>query len=273
MTVVPTKSKLAFATMLAVLVVPVTAYATHVFDDVLDSAFYAEPVEWAANNGITTGKTPTQFAPLDPVTRGESVTFLQRYDDNVAQPGIAAAQQAADAAQAAADAAQAAAAAAQASADAATDAAATNESALAAATSEPIVWSFGPAAWAENDAGPPTGLTIASTGAEVAGTGSVNLDIAGPVMVNGTTYQLSSVEFCIRELTGGSFVTQATAFGYNVTDLVIDFDATDHTTVGCHTYEASPEISESDAVLFTLTTSGAGTVMIGSTHATWVAAD
>ncbi len=38
------------------------AAATTVFDDVPSGAFYAEPVEWAAANGITTGRTATTFA-------------------------------------------------------------------------------------------------------------------------------------------------------------------------------------------------------------------
>jgi hypothetical protein len=66
-----------------------TAQATDVFDDVEDDRFYADPVEWAAANAITTGKSPTMFAPLDAVTRGESVTFLKRYDDNITQPALA----------------------------------------------------------------------------------------------------------------------------------------------------------------------------------------
>lgn len=82
-----TKSRLAAAVAAGVVLAPATAWAAHVFDDVPDDAFYAEPVEWAFDNGITTGKSPTLFAPLDPVTRGESVTFLQRYHENVAAPG------------------------------------------------------------------------------------------------------------------------------------------------------------------------------------------
>lgn len=97
MTITITKARLALSILAIALLVPATAYATHVFDDVPDGAFYADPVEWAADNSITTGKTPDTFAPLDNVTRGESVTFLQRYHDNVAQPGIDAAQATADA--------------------------------------------------------------------------------------------------------------------------------------------------------------------------------
>jgi hypothetical protein len=66
-----------------------TAFAAHVFSDVPDGAFYAAPVEWAFENEITTGTSATTFSPLDNVTRGESVTFLQRYEDNVVQPALA----------------------------------------------------------------------------------------------------------------------------------------------------------------------------------------
>jgi hypothetical protein len=65
-----------------------TALATHVFDDVPDDKFYAEPVEWAAANGITTGKSPTVFDPDASVTRGESVTFLKRFNDYLAAGGV-----------------------------------------------------------------------------------------------------------------------------------------------------------------------------------------
>lgn len=78
------------ATVLAIVAVvgAGTAAATHVFDDVLDGAFYADAVEWAADNDITAGTTATTFHPERDVTRGESVTFLGRYDSNVVQPAL-----------------------------------------------------------------------------------------------------------------------------------------------------------------------------------------
>lgn len=82
-----TKTRVAAAVAAGVMLAPATALANHVFDDVDDGAFYADPVEWAFDNGITTGKTASTFAPLDSVTRGESVTFLQRYHDNVVVDG------------------------------------------------------------------------------------------------------------------------------------------------------------------------------------------
>ncbi len=84
------KVHLAIAIVAIALIAPTTAMAVHVFDDVPDDAFYSEPVEWAFDNGITTGKSPTSFDPLSGVTRGESVTFAKRYDDNIVQPALAA---------------------------------------------------------------------------------------------------------------------------------------------------------------------------------------
>jgi hypothetical protein len=88
MTITLKKRHLVFTILALVVAVPATAYAAHVFDDVPDGAFYADPVAWAFDNGITTGKSATAFAPLDNVTRGESVTFLKRYNDNIVQPAI-----------------------------------------------------------------------------------------------------------------------------------------------------------------------------------------
>ena len=49
------------------------------FKDVTDpKAFYYEPVYWAVAKGITTGTTPTTFAPNNGCTRGQIVTFLWR---------------------------------------------------------------------------------------------------------------------------------------------------------------------------------------------------
>ena len=61
---------------LALLVPATTAMAFHVFDDVADDRFYSEPIEWAADNGITTGRTPTIF---DPDARAAIVVILGVY--------------------------------------------------------------------------------------------------------------------------------------------------------------------------------------------------
>lgn len=81
MTLTITRVRLAIVVLAVALIAPATALATHVFDDVPDGTFYSDAVDWAAVNGITTGKSPTSFAPNDGVTRGEVVTFLKRFYD------------------------------------------------------------------------------------------------------------------------------------------------------------------------------------------------
>ena len=48
------------------------------FIDVAEDAYYYDAVLWAAENGITTGKTDSLFAPDDDCTRAQIVTFLYR---------------------------------------------------------------------------------------------------------------------------------------------------------------------------------------------------
>ncbi len=96
MTITIKKFHLAIAVIAVALIVPATAVATHLgththfFDDVPDDAFFADAATWAKANNITTGSPAgsTTFKPLDPVTRGESVTFAKRYDDNIVQPAL-----------------------------------------------------------------------------------------------------------------------------------------------------------------------------------------
>lgn len=46
------------------------------FTDVPQNAFYATPVSWAVENGITSGTSPTTFSPNQSCTRAQAVTFL-----------------------------------------------------------------------------------------------------------------------------------------------------------------------------------------------------
>ncbi len=48
------------------------------FNDVPDDEYYAEPVRWAVENGITQGTDDLHFSPNDPCTRAQVVTFLWR---------------------------------------------------------------------------------------------------------------------------------------------------------------------------------------------------
>ena len=49
------------------------------FRDVGLSAYFGAPVSWAVENGITKGISSVLFAPLEPCTRAQAVTFLARY--------------------------------------------------------------------------------------------------------------------------------------------------------------------------------------------------
>ena len=58
---------------------PVTAAAAGTgFTDVPAGAYYAEAVDWAVEEGITTGTTASTFSPGETVTRAQAVTFLWR---------------------------------------------------------------------------------------------------------------------------------------------------------------------------------------------------
>ncbi len=83
-----TKKRLAMGIMAFALLLPGLAVAVSPFVDVIPGAFYEDSVNWAFSNGITTGTDATHFNPDGAVTRGQSVTFLKRYDDNIVQPAI-----------------------------------------------------------------------------------------------------------------------------------------------------------------------------------------
>ena len=51
------------------------------FTDVKRGDWFYEAVLWAVSEGITRGRSETLFGPDDFCTRGETVTFLQRYSD------------------------------------------------------------------------------------------------------------------------------------------------------------------------------------------------
>ena len=56
---------------------PRDAGAPHSFSDVTDAS-QNDAISWMAHNEITTGKSPTTFAPEDTLTRAEAATFLHR---------------------------------------------------------------------------------------------------------------------------------------------------------------------------------------------------
>ena len=48
------------------------------FTDVDSSDYFADAVQWAVDNGVTNGTTPTTFSPTNTVVRADAVTFLWR---------------------------------------------------------------------------------------------------------------------------------------------------------------------------------------------------
>lgn len=49
------------------------------FEDVLDGAYYKDAVAWAAENGIVSGYSETEFAPDDLITREQIAAIMYRY--------------------------------------------------------------------------------------------------------------------------------------------------------------------------------------------------
>lgn len=49
------------------------------FKDVVQGSWYAKAVDWAAQNGIVTGVSKTEFDPDSPITREQIATILYRY--------------------------------------------------------------------------------------------------------------------------------------------------------------------------------------------------
>ncbi len=50
------------------------------FKDVPDGAYYADAVNWAAENNITDDRTPDAFNPDDPITREQLAAMVDRYE-------------------------------------------------------------------------------------------------------------------------------------------------------------------------------------------------
>lgn len=63
---------------------PEPASTVNPFVDVKESDYFYNAVLWAVEKGITTGTSATTFAPEEPCTRGQVVTFLHRAADKPA---------------------------------------------------------------------------------------------------------------------------------------------------------------------------------------------
>ena len=64
---------------------PPDAGTSHSFTDVTDAS-QNDAISWMANFGITTGKSPTTFAPDETLTRAQAATFLHRLEGEPAAP-------------------------------------------------------------------------------------------------------------------------------------------------------------------------------------------
>ncbi len=74
-----------FVVIAAVLLTCVTHFnvsAAGRFSDVSDTSWYADAVNWAVDNSITSGTSSTTFSPDQPCTRAQIITFLYRYKDS-----------------------------------------------------------------------------------------------------------------------------------------------------------------------------------------------
>jgi hypothetical protein len=68
--------------VLALIVAPLAAVATHSFSDVPDSHTFHGNIEWLKASGVTKGCNPpanTLFCPDDNVTRGQMAAFMERF--------------------------------------------------------------------------------------------------------------------------------------------------------------------------------------------------
>ena len=82
------RSKLVAAVVGLVGLGATAGFASSSFTDVEQDRYFTDAVEWAFDNGVTTGTSAATFSPEDPATCAQSVTFLHRYDENVVQPAL-----------------------------------------------------------------------------------------------------------------------------------------------------------------------------------------
>ncbi len=82
------RTLLVASTVAATVLVPAAAFGAHPFTDVEDGRFFSDAVDWAYNNGITTGTSATTFSGEDPVTRNQNITFTYRYDQEIIRPEL-----------------------------------------------------------------------------------------------------------------------------------------------------------------------------------------
>lgn len=72
------KKRIASLALALVLCLGLTVPASAAFTDVSDGQYFAAPVAWAVEQGITTGTTASTFSPHTTCTRAQIITFLWR---------------------------------------------------------------------------------------------------------------------------------------------------------------------------------------------------
>jgi len=70
------------AVVAAMVLAPVAVSASHTFTDVPTTHIFHSDIAWMADNGITSGCTPTEYCPGDNVTRGQMAKFLRNVAEN-----------------------------------------------------------------------------------------------------------------------------------------------------------------------------------------------
>jgi len=79
------KSKLIIGALVAAVLMPSAALASHQFTDVPDSNIFHDDIGWLADSGVTLGCNPPandEFCPGDSVTREQMAAFMRRLASN-----------------------------------------------------------------------------------------------------------------------------------------------------------------------------------------------
>lgn len=63
-------------------------YEHHPFTDVPDGRWFSEDVQWAWENGLIDGVTPTTFKPASPLTRAQACTLMRRFAGKFCPEGV-----------------------------------------------------------------------------------------------------------------------------------------------------------------------------------------
>ena len=226
-------TKVRLAGTVAVIALAIPAAASAVFTDVPPGAFYADSVAWAADNGITNGKTPTQFAPEEAVTRGQMVTFLQRYNDNVVEPALA-------------------------------------DVAPAAPTT--IVMNHGTGNLVPDADNPPTSVDARVNGTDVSGDGVALTSISGPTAMGQTGYVLESIEVCIGSVTIGGQLARVEVWEGGATSTRIADVPLDVRVQGCTTIPVNNDVDGGVTVAFHVGTDEFESLRVVGLTSNWRAA-